>query len=120
MFVINKKVIILQLVQVTLYTAKTGMLTGQLAVLTGEPSFFGVAAQIDSVVAQLSRQSFYEIMKVRPQVVLNTAHTVMQTVSPFVRQIDFALDWVKVEAGKSLYKLVCFEIDLYMINLNSE
>jgi len=89
---------------VTLYTAKTGMLTGQLAVLTGEPSFFGVAAQIDSVVAQLSRQSFYEIMKVRPQVVLNTAHTVMQTVSPFVRQIDFALDWVKVEAGKSLYK----------------
>ena len=80
------------------------MLTGQLAVLTGEPSFFGVTAIIDSVIVQVTRQSFYVLMRHYPSLVLNLAHTVMQTVSPFVRQIDFALDWVKIDAGKSLYK----------------
>jgi len=89
---------------VTLFTAETGMLTGQLAVLTGEPSFFGVTAIIDSVIVQVTRQSFYVLMRHYPSLVLNLAHTVMQTVSPFVRQIDFALDWVKIDAGKSLYK----------------
>ena len=88
----------------SLFTAETGMLTGQLAVLTGEPSFFGVTAIIDSVVARMTRRSFYVIMRIYPKIVLNTAHTVLLTVSPTVRQIDFALDWLKVDAGKSLYK----------------
>uniref|UniRef100_H2Z0F1 lysophospholipase n=1 Tax=Ciona savignyi TaxID=51511 RepID=H2Z0F1_CIOSA len=89
---------------VTLFEAKPGMLTGQLAVLTGEPSFFDVSALVDSVIARVTRQSFYAMMRRYPHMVLNTAHTVMMRVSPFVRQIDFALDWQMVEAGKALFK----------------
>nr|XP_018672895.1 patatin-like phospholipase domain-containing protein 7 isoform X1 [Ciona intestinalis] len=89
---------------VTLFEAKPGMLTGQLAVLTGEPSFFEVSALVDSVIARVTRQSFYKMMRRYPRMVLNTAHTVMLRVSSFVRQIDFALDWQMVEAGKALYK----------------
>lgn len=53
------------------------------------------------------------IMRVEPKVVLNVAHTVVRRMSSFVRQIDFALDWMAVEAGRAVYrysphKLVCF------------
>jgi lysophospholipid hydrolase len=43
-------------------------------------------------------------MKEQPTVVLNIGHTVVQRLSPFVRQIDFALDWMLIEAGRALYR----------------
>ena len=43
-------------------------------------------------------------MKEQPTVVLNVGHTVVQRLSPFVRQIDFALDWTLIEAGRALYR----------------
>ena len=36
------------------------------------------------------------IMRRQPAVVLSVAHTVVRRVSSFVRQIDFALDWMEV------------------------
>lgn len=44
------------------------------------------------------------IMREEPDVLLNIAHTVVRRVSSFVRQIDFALDWVAVEAGRAVYR----------------
>lgn len=35
---------------------------------------------------------------------LNVAHTVVRRMSSFVRQIDFALDWMAVEAGRAVYR----------------
>ena len=51
----------------------------------------------------MTKVDFYSLMADYPKVVLNLAHTVVSRLSPFVRQIDFALDWVLVEAGKPLY-----------------
>lgn len=44
------------------------------------------------------------IMRAEPRMVLNVAHTVVRRVSSFVRQIDFALDWMAVEAGRAVYR----------------
>lgn len=44
------------------------------------------------------------IMRKRPDVVLGVAHTVVKRMSSFVRQIDFALDWMEVEAGRAIYR----------------
>lgn len=44
------------------------------------------------------------IMRVEPKVVLSVAHTVVRRMSSFVRQIDFALDWMAVEAGRAVYR----------------
>ena len=41
-----------------------------------------------------------------PRVVLNLGNTVVKRMSPFVRQIDFALDWSYVEAGRPLCRFV--------------
>lgn len=44
------------------------------------------------------------IMREQPSVVLRTAHTVAIRMSAFVRQMDFAIDWMAVEAGRALYR----------------
>lgn len=44
------------------------------------------------------------IMREQPSVVLSVAHTVAARMSPFVRQMDFAIDWTAVEAGRALYR----------------
>ncbi|XP_067376903.1 patatin-like phospholipase domain-containing protein 7 isoform X2 [Channa argus] len=87
-----------------LFVTHPGEMVGHLAVLTGEPLIFTVRAHRDCVFLSISKTHFYEIMREEPRVVLNVAHTVVRRVSPFVRQIDFALDWMAVEAGRAVYR----------------
>ncbi|XP_046440138.1 neuropathy target esterase sws-like isoform X1 [Daphnia pulex] len=89
---------------VQMFLAHSGELVGGLAVLTGEPSFFTVRSRHTTCVAMLSKSTFYSIMSERPKVVLHIARTVIYRLSPFVRQIDFALDWVYIESGRALYR----------------
>lgn len=49
-------------------------------------------------------------MREEPKVVLNVAHTVVKRMSSFVRQIDFALDWMAVEAGRAIYRYFCVDL----------
>uniref|UniRef100_A0A3B1JXB1 lysophospholipase n=1 Tax=Astyanax mexicanus TaxID=7994 RepID=A0A3B1JXB1_ASTMX len=87
-----------------LFVTHPGELVGQLAVLTGEPLIFSVRAHRDCTFLSISKTHFYEIMRAEPTVVLNIAHSVVRRMSPFVRQIDFALDWMAVEAGRAVYR----------------
>ncbi|TRY81936.1 hypothetical protein DNTS_013393 [Danionella cerebrum] len=87
-----------------LFVAHPGEMVGHLAVLTGEPLIFSVRAQRDCCFLSISKTHFYEIMRVEPRMVLNVAHTVVRRVSSFVRQIDFALDWMALEAGRAVYR----------------
>lgn len=48
-------------------------------------------------------------MRVEPKVVLTVAHTVSRRMSSFVRQIDFALDWMAVEAGRAVYRYLSYQ-----------
>lgn len=43
-------------------------------------------------------------MRLKPQIVLPIANTVVARLSPFVRQIDFALDWLFIESGRAVYR----------------
>ena len=45
-------------------------------------------------------------MKECPRVVLHLGNTVVKRMSPFVRQLDFALDWSYVEAGRPIFRCV--------------
>uniref|UniRef100_A0A5F9D1V1 lysophospholipase n=1 Tax=Oryctolagus cuniculus TaxID=9986 RepID=A0A5F9D1V1_RABIT len=87
-----------------LFLTHPGEMVGQLAVLTGEPLMFTIRANRDCSFLSISKAHFYEIMRRQPTVVLSVAHTVVRRMSPFVRQIDFALDWVEVEAGRAVYR----------------
>ncbi|KAM3867690.1 patatin-like phospholipase domain-containing protein 7 [Diretmus argenteus] len=87
-----------------LFITHPGEMVGHLAVLTGEPLIFSVRAHRDCTFLSISKAHFYEIMREEPRMVLNVAHTVVKRVSSFVRQIDFALDWMAVEAGRAVYR----------------
>ncbi|XP_042101246.1 patatin-like phospholipase domain-containing protein 7 isoform X2 [Ovis aries] len=87
-----------------LFMARPGEMVGQLAVLTGEPLIFTIKANRDCSFLSISKAHFYDIMRRQPAVVLSVAHTVVRRVSSFVRQIDFALDWMEVEAGRAIYR----------------
>jgi len=45
-------------------------------------------------------------MRVKPQIVLPIANTVVTRLSSFVRQVDFALDWLFFESGRAVYRQV--------------
>ncbi|XP_035824813.1 patatin-like phospholipase domain-containing protein 7 [Aplysia californica] len=87
-----------------MFQAEPGEIIDVLAVLTGEPSFFTMRAKTDAIMVVISKPDFYQIMRVEPFIVLNVAHTTVRRMSTFVRQIDFALDWQMLEAGKALFR----------------
>jgi lysophospholipid hydrolase len=72
--------------------------------LTGEANFYTCKAEVPSQVAILSREVFFEVVSETPQMVLSLAHNVLRRVSPLVREVDFALDWINIEGGKALYR----------------
>ena len=46
----------------------------------------------------------FSIMSEQPKAVCGLAFDLVQRLSPIVRQIDFALDWMELEAGRALYR----------------
>ncbi|XP_029678018.1 neuropathy target esterase sws isoform X1 [Formica exsecta] len=90
--------------EVHMFSAHQGEIVGGLAVLTGEPSFYTIRAKHPSRIALLSKLTFFAIMRDQPTVVLHVAHTVVRRLSPFVRQVDFALDWLFLESGRAVYR----------------
>ncbi|MEE6469338.1 hypothetical protein FKM82_008586 [Ascaphus truei] len=89
-----------------LFEAAPGEMVGQLTVLTGEPLIFTIKSLRDCSFLRLSRSHFYQILHFDPPVklLLSVAHSVACLVSPFVRQLDFAIDWIGVEAGRVIYR----------------
>lgn len=79
-------------------------LIGGLQLLTNEPSFFTVCAASKSTVAILGKTEFNRLLDVRPHIYLSVAHSVVRRLSPFLRAIDFALDWLLVDTGMTVYR----------------
>lgn len=87
-----------------LFFANPDEFIGVLEVMTGEASAFTIKARSNTKLASISKQNIYEIIGKYPHVSLKLAHQVAKRLSPFVRQIDFALDWNHVESGRAIYR----------------
>ncbi|XP_023346328.1 neuropathy target esterase sws [Eurytemora carolleeae] len=85
-----------------LYTAGNGECLGQLALLTGEANFYTCKARSKVLVGLLTKTSFYSLVATKPEVILSLAHSTIRSLSPLVRRIDFALDWLNVEGGRGI------------------
>ncbi|XP_060559524.1 patatin-like phospholipase domain-containing protein 7 isoform X2 [Ruditapes philippinarum] len=101
--------------EVKLFSAQPGEIVGALAVLTGEPSFFTIRSKYETRVVVISKKDFYLIMREQPSVVLNVASTTLIRLTPFVRQIDFALDWMMIEAGRALFRQGDHSDSIYIV-----
>ncbi|CAG8507423.1 14133_t:CDS:2, partial [Cetraspora pellucida] len=87
----------------SLFMVKPGGLAGYLAALTGFPSFVNIRASTDTYIGYLSKNSLNRLTERNPNVLLTLAKRLIRLLSPLVLQIDFALDWVQVNAGQVLY-----------------
>lgn len=68
------------------------------------PGVRALLADLGAATVSPQLLSTRRIMREQPSVVLSVAHTVAARMSPFVRQMDFAIDWTAVEAGRALYR----------------
>ncbi|CAB3402925.1 unnamed protein product [Caenorhabditis bovis] len=79
-------------------------LVGGLQILTNEPSFYTIRAIVPTHVAIMKKTDFSAFLEAHPQIYLPVAHSVLRRLSPFLRGVDFALDWVLVDSGHAVYR----------------
>jgi len=86
-----------------LFLVKPGGLAGYLGSISGFPSFCQIRAKTDVLVGFLPRSSLERIMEKQPIVLLTMAKRLISLISPLVLHIDFALEWIQVNAGQVIY-----------------
>jgi lysophospholipid hydrolase len=87
----------------SLFLVKPGGLAGYLGSISGFPSFCEIRAKTDVLVGFLPRSSLERIMEKQPLVLLTMAKRLISLLSPLVLHIDFALEWIQVNAGQVIY-----------------
>ena len=86
-----------------LFTATPGHSCGSLSMVTGEPSFYSLETETECLVLRIEQNDINKILSNEPHVILYLARMVTDRISPFVRQVDFSLDWMNLECGKRLF-----------------
>lgn len=99
-------------------TVTNGGLAGYLAALTSHPSFVTVKAATDIFVGYLSKESMDRIIEKNSSVLLTLAKRLTDNISPLVRHIDLALEWIQINAGKLLFEQGEAKSDCIYIVLN--
>uniref|UniRef100_A0AC35TVI7 Swiss cheese n=1 Tax=Rhabditophanes sp. KR3021 TaxID=114890 RepID=A0AC35TVI7_9BILA len=79
-------------------------MVGGLQLLTDEPSFYKVKAAANSVLAVIRKPQYEKLLAEYPQIALHIAHSVIKRISPFVRGVDFAIDWTLLDSGQAVYR----------------
>ncbi|XP_063690597.1 patatin-like phospholipase domain-containing protein 7 isoform X4 [Bolinopsis microptera] len=87
-----------------LYTTKLGEFIGVMSVLTGDPSQVTVTAIKRSIILTISRADIIKLIRSNPATLEKLTHQFTKRISLFVRQMDYALEWVSLEAGHALYR----------------
>jgi len=77
---------------------------GFLTVLAGYPLFMEISAATNTRYAFLPKETFDRIVDLFPYVWFALAKRWSSLLSPLVRQVDYALDWVHTDAGQVLYR----------------
>lgn len=99
----------------TIFLCHLNQFCGNMSVLSGEPSLFTFKAKKDTELAVISKENFHKIITAQPTVVLSVAHSIVKRMSPFVRQIDFALEWNLVESGSALFRQNTKAENIYIV-----
>eukprot|EP00730_Choanoeca_flexa_P008545 TRINITY_DN12502_c0_g1_i2.p1 TRINITY_DN12502_c0_g1~~TRINITY_DN12502_c0_g1_i2.p1 ORF type:complete len:1233 (+),score=284.31 TRINITY_DN12502_c0_g1_i2:2729-6427(+) len=91
--------------RVTMMAYCTGDFIGELSILSGAEAFLGVHATSKALLVQIPRVLVLRLLDVPAgRDALGTLIKVnMRILSPLVRQVDFALDWMHLDAGQRVF-----------------
>jgi lysophospholipid hydrolase len=87
----------------SLFLTKPGGLAGYLGTVSANRSFVDVTAKTDVYVGFLPRASIERIVERYPVVLLTMAKRLTTLLPRLIQHIDFALEWVQVNAGQVIY-----------------
>lgn len=87
----------------SLYLTKPGGLAGYLGTISSRRSFVDVVAKTDVYVGFLPRASIERMVEKYPIVLLTMAKRLTSLLPRLILHIDFALEWVQVDAGQAIY-----------------
>lgn len=96
---------------------RPGGLAGYIGTISSYRSLIDVVAKTDVYVGFLPRSSLEMIVEKYPVVLLTMAKRLTSLLPRLILHIDFALEWVQVNAGQIIYKQ-CDESDAIYIVLN--
>ena len=81
-----------------------GAMLGSLSILTGEPSVFNYKLTTDCTLLAVSRINLFKSVEKNPDIIVKLGMQILNDLKLFVRQVDFGLDWIQLEATEVLYK----------------
>lgn len=87
----------------SLFLTKPGGLAGYLGTVSSHRSFIDVTAKTDVYVGFLPRAAVEKIVDRYPVVLLTMAKRLTSLLPRLILHIDFALEWVQVNAGQVIY-----------------
>ncbi|KAG0055666.1 phosphatidylcholine and lysophosphatidylcholine phospholipase [Gryganskiella cystojenkinii] len=87
-----------------LFSIQAGGLAGYLSALSGYPSFVTISAHTNTYVGYLSKTSLDRVMERNPTVLLTLAKRLITLVSPIVLHLDYAMEWMQVNASQVLHR----------------
>jgi lysophospholipid hydrolase len=87
----------------SLFMTKPGGLAGYLGTVSSNRSFVDVTAKTDVYVGFLPRASIERIVERYPVVLLTMAKRLTTLLPRLIQHIDFALEWVQINAGQVIY-----------------
>jgi lysophospholipid hydrolase len=87
----------------SLFLIKPGGIAGYLGAVSSYRSFIDVRAQTDVYVGFLPRTAMEKIVERYPPVLLTMAKRLTSLLPRLIQHIDFALEWVQVNAGQAIY-----------------
>ena len=90
-------------VRKSIFLTKPGGLAGYLGTVSSHRSFIDVTAKTDVYVGFLPRASVEKIVDRCPVVLLTMAKRMTSLLPRLILHIDFALEWVQVNAGQVIY-----------------
>lgn len=88
----------------SLFMIKPGGIAGYIGTVSSYRSFVDVKAETDVYVGFLPRRSLERIVERFPIVLLTMAKRLTSLLPRLIRHIDFALEWVQVNAGQIIYQ----------------
>nr|POF04889.1 lysophospholipase nte1 [Quercus suber] len=88
----------------SLFLVKPGGLAGYLGTVSAYRSFIDVTAKTDVYVGFLPRMAIEKIVERHPIVLLTMAKRLTSLLPRLILHIDFALEWVQVNAGQTIYR----------------
>ncbi|KAK7516703.1 hypothetical protein IWZ03DRAFT_195590 [Phyllosticta citriasiana] len=99
----------------SLFLTKPGGLAGYLGTVSSYRSFVDVTAKTDVYVGFLPRASIERIVDRYPVVLLTMAKRLTSLLPRLILHIDFALEWVQVNAGQIIYNQADESDSIYIV-----